>query len=138
MSLSASEEKLRAHCTWRHYDHLLHQVCWGPQEWLKEKVAGPEVFRMHLKEAVLVYSDQVPFWVKVTAQRQLYSSGEVRKRHKGRLSVEEVAKAVSGQTLMSQKFEAGRVEEEAGEGDMTQTRDSRSGRQRAGSLPHHL
>ena len=41
---------------------------------LEKRVFDPKLFRGHIKEIVLCFSDQIPFWVKVKGGKQLYAS----------------------------------------------------------------
>ena len=75
------------------YDRAMWTMGFAPVEELSELVAKPEQVRETLKDTVLLFSDQVPFWVKVVSSRQLYGKNELRKAG---------SKAVASEACMSQ------------------------------------
>ena len=79
MNLTSKEERHRAEATWMAYDRAMWTMGFAPVEELSELVAKTEQVRANLKDTVLLFSDQVPFWVKVVSSRQLYGKDEVRK-----------------------------------------------------------
>ena len=61
------------------------EAAFGTLKWLRTQVADPEGFASRRKETVLVFSDQIPFWVKVGACRQLYKASEVKRSRKSNI-----------------------------------------------------
>ena len=78
MNLSSKEERHRAEATWMAYDRAMWTMAFAPVEELSELVAKPHQVRENLQDTVLLFSDQVPFWVKVVSSRQLYGKEEFR------------------------------------------------------------
>jgi hypothetical protein len=74
LTLSLKEEERRVIETWKDWDHKMHQICFGPLSFLGKHAFAPELFREHIKEIVLCFSDQIPFWVKVKGGKELYAS----------------------------------------------------------------
>ena len=93
MNLTSKEERHRAEATWTAYDRAMWTMGFAPVEELAELVANTEQVRDNLKDTVLFFSDQVPFWVKVVSSRQLYGENELRKAG---------SKGVAPQACMSQ------------------------------------
>jgi hypothetical protein len=79
MNLTSKEERHRAEATWMAYDRAMWTMSFAPVEELAVLIAKPEQVRENLKDTVLLFSDQVPFWVKVVSSRQLYGKNELRK-----------------------------------------------------------
>ena len=50
----------------------------GSDKDLRMYVSEPAMVRDNIENCVLLFSDQVPWWVKVKSSRQLYSSKETR------------------------------------------------------------
>lgn len=78
LTLSAEEEYQRAVMTWQLYDKTLWRLMNGEKEWMDEHFACPEQAREHMSECVLLFSDQIPCWLKVSPGRQMYCKHEVR------------------------------------------------------------
>ena len=74
--LTAAEEAVRAKLTWQALDHALHKACFAPLEQLDKRVSKPAEFRGSAKDLVLLFSDQVPLWVKSGPERSLFASWE--------------------------------------------------------------
>ena len=74
--LTAAEEAVRAKLTWQALDHALHRACFAPLEQLDKCVSKPAEFRDSAKDLVLLFSDQVPLWVKSGPERSLFASWE--------------------------------------------------------------
>jgi len=77
-TLTLAEERSRWQCTLQAYDRLLWEAM--RPEFLQEKVLKPEEFVEGLEDAVVCHADQVPCWLRIGSQKQLYRAGEVRKR----------------------------------------------------------
>ena len=74
--LTAAEEAVRAKLTWQALDHALHKACFAPLEQLDKCVSKPAEFRDSAKDLVLLFSDQVPLWVKSGPERSLFARWE--------------------------------------------------------------
>ena len=64
LTLSLKEEERRVIETWKDWDHKMHQICFGTLSFLEKHVFDPKLFREHIKETVLCFSDQIPFWLR--------------------------------------------------------------------------
>jgi len=80
--LSPLEEEKRAEATWRCYDKALFDTAFGDEACHAKLFANVEQARANLKHTSLIYSDEVPFWIKIGASKQLYSENELRRRSK--------------------------------------------------------
>lgn len=80
VQLSLEEEQKRAEATWKCYDMALHDVAFGTEKKRAEMFASPEQALKHSSECSLLFSDEVPFWVKIGASKQLYSETEVTRK----------------------------------------------------------
>ena len=92
--LSALEEQVRAQLTFQSYDHAQWLLAFGPEEALAKFIALPKVFRKALKKTWLGFSDQVPFWVKTTSDKNLFAAHETDVVHQSVLR--EAAKVGAG------------------------------------------
>lgn len=79
--LTLDEEAARCEQTWRCYDAVLHDVAFEKSARLK-LFADEAQAAEHLHEVSLLYSDQVPFWIKIGVSKQLYAESEVKKKSK--------------------------------------------------------
>ena len=79
--LSQLEEQVRAQLTFQSYDHAQWLLAFGPEEALAKFIAQPAVFRRALKKTWLGFSDQVPFWVKTTSDKNLFAEHETEVVH---------------------------------------------------------
>ena len=71
--LIEKEEAARLLRAWRFFDWLNYLVAYGTPDQLGDHVARPEEFMLHRKETVLLFTDQVPVWLKVEAGSLLLS-----------------------------------------------------------------
>ena len=79
MTLTMEEERLRAEATWQHIDYAM----WGmlcSESFRQERFSRPDQVRDMLRFTSMLFSDQVPFWVKIVPGRQLFGEAE-RRRH---------------------------------------------------------
>eukprot|EP00435_Cladocopium_sp_Y103_P024504 s1975_g6.t1 len=78
--LGPAEEHARAMLTWQSMDRVLWNACFAPLDDLKPLVADPEGFRKSVKDLVMdlvmVFSDQVPLWVKAGPEKELFHAME--------------------------------------------------------------
>jgi len=77
-TLTLNEERGRWQCTLQAYDRLLWEAM--RPEFLQEKVLDPEKFVAEIEDVVVCHADQVPCWLRIGSQKQLYRAAEVRKR----------------------------------------------------------
>ena len=74
-TLSTHEEKGRWQCTLQAFDRLLWEAM--RPEFLEDKVVNPESFVEGIEELVVCHCDQVPVWLRIGSQKQLYRAEEV-------------------------------------------------------------
>ena len=74
--LSLSQEKERLLESWQFWDVVLWLACFAPIELLEQHVINAQEFRDHVKQTVLVMSDQLPFWIKLVPGKQVFAPGE--------------------------------------------------------------
>ena len=72
--LEPEEETRRLHCSWQLYDYLLWLTGKGSVEDLRNFVARPELFRINWKQTALLFTDQIPVWLKVDGDKQAVST----------------------------------------------------------------
>jgi hypothetical protein len=75
--LSPKEEAVRCELTWQQFDERLWLAACAGKEELSRWVADPEQFACQRADAWLVFSDQIPFWVKIGFQKVLYAEYEL-------------------------------------------------------------
>ena len=73
------------------YDRLLWEAM--RPELLNEKVVNPEAFVDGIEDAVVVHSDQVPCWLRIGSQKQLYGNDEIKRRKKHEIAVPHLSEA---------------------------------------------
>ena len=73
------EEEVRCHMTWQEFDRCLWLAGCADAADLVGEVLCPDEFAEKRKEVILGFSDQVPFWVKLAAGKQVYPESETRK-----------------------------------------------------------
>jgi hypothetical protein len=79
MTLSPAEEQARLEATWQHLDFAMWCLL-KDDKWIEDHFAKPEAVKEFLKMTALLFSDQVPFWVKVTAGKQMFAADERRQK----------------------------------------------------------
>ena len=115
--LSVAEENARWMTTLQAYDRLLWEAM-RPEE-LQERVVDPEAFVDGIEDAFVIHADQVPMWLRLGTQKQLYRASEVKtkKTHLSRVphlsepgqqAVRTTADAGMAQTRQSGKGEGDR------------------------------
>ena len=77
-TLTMSEERSRWQCTLQAYDRLLWEAM--RPKYLADQVVDPEAFVDGIEDAVVIHADQVPCWLRIGSQKQLYGSAEVRRK----------------------------------------------------------
>ena len=71
VQLTMDEEAQRAEQIWRSYDSALHAVAFGNDKEYEQMFAKPAQARENVKNTVLIYSDEVPFWIKTRGSSEL-------------------------------------------------------------------
>ena len=74
--LSPEEESVRAMLTWQSLDRLLYKAVFAPLCELEPLVCNAKEFRDNCDKLVLICSDQIPLWVKMGAEKELFASWE--------------------------------------------------------------
>ena len=74
--LSPEEESVRAMLTWQSLDRLLYKAVFAPLCELEPLVCNAKEFRDNCDKLVLIFSDQIPLWVKMGAEKELFASWE--------------------------------------------------------------
>ena len=62
------------------YDRLLWEAV--RPEYLRDRVVDPQAFVAGIEDAVVIHADQVPVWLRIGSQRQLYGNVEVKRQKK--------------------------------------------------------
>ena len=102
MNLSPAEEKHRAQATLQNLDQIMHGMMKGEAKFMRQRFANPEQATENMKEAVLLFSDQIPVWIKITPNRQLFGKDEVRNCELKKSQAADSLLQLTGQTDMSQ------------------------------------
>ena len=74
------EEQIRCELTWQAWDQLLWMVAFADAGAFDGVLVRIPEFLERRRETVLGFSDQVPFWAKLAAGKQLYTAEEVKRR----------------------------------------------------------
>ena len=77
-NLTTEEEAHRFKCTIQCQDEAMWILAFGEDNELSLHFSDPEFVKNNRENAVLLFSDQVPWWVKVKSCRQLYTAKETR------------------------------------------------------------
>jgi hypothetical protein len=81
--LSINEEKARWMSTLQGYDRLLWEAM--RPELLEDRVVNPEAFVQGIEDTAVIHADQVPCWLRIGSQRQLFGNAEVKRRRRHEL-----------------------------------------------------
>ena len=111
--MSVREERARWRTTLQAYDRLLWEAM-RPEE-LQERVVDPQAFVDGIEDTFVIHADQVPMWLRMGAQKQLYGNDELRLKKSQVVAVPHLSEP--GQQAM-------RIDESDG---MAQTRQSGKG-----------
>ena len=79
-TLSMEEEEAGVQATWKQFDVCLWLAAFGEEEDLVRLVANPGEFMENRESAIIGFSDQIPVWVKIGRDKQVYCGNEVKKR----------------------------------------------------------
>ena len=74
--LSLQEEFVRSVLTWQSFDKTVWKACFASLECLSESVADAAAFRKDVSSMVLLFSDQIPLWVKAGSEKELFAKFE--------------------------------------------------------------
>ena len=80
--LNLQEEACRFKLTLQAWDRILYKAAFASQAELKTAVANPASFQELRAETVLIFSDQIPFWVKIGHTKQLVAAWETGDKNK--------------------------------------------------------
>ena len=80
--LGEKEEEVRAELSWQQMDERIFIAGLAEQEELKTWVADPQQFVKDREKTWLVFSDQVPIWIKIGMLKILYSAAELAEKGK--------------------------------------------------------
>ena len=75
-SMTLAQEKLGWELSMRSFDRAIWLASVGMAEDLKGQVALPEQFILHLKNCALVFTDQIPVWVKIGRRKIVFAEHE--------------------------------------------------------------
>jgi len=83
-SLNANEELVRCEETWKSFDYVMWLAAFADKELLSKYVADPESFIARRAQTWLLFSDQIPFWVKIGKRKIVTAEFETvsKKRRK--------------------------------------------------------
>ena len=88
MTLSMDEEKMRALNTWMLFDWIMDQMVRRSEKFFRARFAAPRPAMRNVSETVLMFSDQIPCWLKIASGRQLFRKDEVQAKKRRRVSPE--------------------------------------------------
>ncbi len=91
--LSLAEETALLEKAWQFFDYLVWLTAAGPVQDLEKFVAKPEQFRLHANETAVVFTDQIPVWLKVEAGSQVVSEKRLEQQQKGQADRRKARKA---------------------------------------------
>ena len=119
-SLSAEQEKALLQKAWRFFDFVNWLVPNGSNAELADFFSKPEQFRLNFKDTGLLWTDQIPVWLKVEAGQQLVSerrlsqlrAGQKQRQARRKQAAKRLARRVSGKQLQPD------LEESEAEGDL--------------------
>lgn len=77
-ALSSEEERVRLELSWRLWDTAIHGVCQADPEVLQDLVADPVSFADNCKQTALVFSDQIPVWLKTEQGKLLIADSKLK------------------------------------------------------------
>ena len=82
-SLTKEQETVLLHKSWRFFDYLSWLVANGTSAELSQFFAKPEQFRLHAQETVLLFTDQIPVWLRVEAGSLVVSEAKLTAQRAG-------------------------------------------------------
>ena len=113
-ALSAAGEKVLLEKAWRFFDFANWLVPNGSFAELADFFGNPQQFRLNFKETVLLWTDQIPVWLKVEAGLQLVSertlkelrAGKKKRQARRKQAAKKLARSVAGQQPAPEQSEA--------------------------------
>ena len=78
--LTMEEEEARVKATWQQFDYMMHVAAFGSIETLKKYVSDPVHWIENRGSVVIGMSDQIPVWVKIGRNKQLYCEEELQRK----------------------------------------------------------
>ena len=76
-NLTPKMEKDRCQLTWQQFDERCHLACFGEKEELKDYVADVATFQKMRKDTSLVFSDEIPLWIKIGLLKTIFADWEM-------------------------------------------------------------
>eukprot|EP00438_Fugacium_kawagutii_P001387 Skav209305 [mRNA] locus=scaffold994:205116:208401:- [translate_table: standard] len=114
-TISEVEQEVRACLTWQYHDSQMHRMAAKKDEDMSQLFARPDEAKANMRKAVLGFSDQIPLWVKMGSEKEIFAKHEVRtsgrtqKAHRHQIAQDlreqAEAKGTSAQTLEDEKKE---------------------------------
>ena len=83
VSLTFEQERGRTEATWMHYDDCLWNLATCDRSFLDRRCAVPEQMIENMSDAVLLFSDQIPIWLKIVCAYRLYGKDECNDQKSG-------------------------------------------------------
>ena len=80
--LTPSQEQVRLEEGWGHWDTVLHTMAHGTDQEKGKFVADVERWNKNLKDTVVIFSDQVPFYATTGATRSYIANFEIGRKKK--------------------------------------------------------
>ncbi len=73
--LSPAEEQARLEATWQHLDFAMWSML-KDDPWIEQRFANFEAVEESLKLTSLLFSDEAPFWVELTAGKHMLTKAD--------------------------------------------------------------
>ena len=136
--LAEGEEEVRAELTWQQMDERLFIAGCADLAELKTWVADPSAFQGGREKTWLIFSDQVPIWIKIGMLKILYSAAELAETGK---RAQAAVKAARRQLNMTQGKDSQQLvpaEAEAAELNEEEVVEEASGKGQKRDLPSDI
>ena len=113
--LTREQEQIRWQMTVQGFDNAVWRAAFASQEELKFYVADPAKFRERQARTALIFSDEIPFWVKVGHQKVLFADWENKQRsNKTRSSLVQMSQSLAKLVEREDKRVAEKVTQKRG------------------------
>ncbi len=76
-AISFNEERIKCHLTWEQFDERCWLASLADEDEINYWVADARKFKEKATEIGLVFSDQIPFWIKIGFMKVLYAEFEL-------------------------------------------------------------
>ena len=98
---NASTRPTRASCStpWQLYDYLIWLTAKGSLQELQSFVARPADFRKNWKKTAMLYTDQIPVWLKVEGAKQAVSTRKLGRQRQQQAARRDQRKQVKAGSL---------------------------------------